>query len=128
MKKFFVVILAFILSVNIVKAAVLPFSQGFDATVKTPLLVLVYAQWADNSAGVLQTFRNIQNKYGTQFNYTELDIATPDAKAFNQKFHIYPNLPYILMFRDGGKVSRYIQKDCANDFACIDSKLKTFIQ
>ena len=54
-----------------------------------------------------------------------MDIASNDAKDFNSKYHIYPNLPYVLMYRNGGRVSRYIQRSCANSTECMIPKIKT---
>ena len=112
----------------VIKAEALDFSEGYEQTTKKPMILLIYANWADNYSKYIQTFDSLEKKYGKSFNFVKLNIADEDAAAFNEKFHIYPNLPYILMFRDGGKVSRYIQRSCANDFSCIESKMKTFLQ
>ena len=48
------------------------------------------------------------------------------TKEFNKKFHIYPNLPYVLLFKDGGRVSRYLQQTCILDDACFSERLNMF--
>lgn len=128
MKKFLILMAITFFTVLSVKAELMPFAQAFSATSNKPALILVYAKWADGYSSYIQNFKAIQAEFGTSFNYTELDIASNDAKSFNDKFHIYPKLPYILMFRDGGKVSRYIPRDCASNISCVVSKVKSFIQ
>ena len=126
MRNLLVLLTAFLLTNSLVKAEVLSFSTGYAECTKIPLLVLVYADWANGANETLQLFKSIQVEFGDKYNYTELNIASNDAKAFNDKFHIYPKLPYILMYRDGGKVSRYIPRECASNYACISSKIKSF--
>lgn len=92
-----------------------------------PMAILVYASWVDNPDGIKSTFNDMENQYGQSYNFVCLDIASNDAKLFNQKYHIYPNLPYVLLFKDRGKISRYLQKDCVNDTACFSEKLKFFL-
>ena len=92
------------------------------------MVVLIYAQWSDGVTDVLQKYETVKRDFSGVFNFTSLDIASKDAKFFNSKFHIYPNLPYMLMFRDNGKVSRYIPQNCVSDVSCVKSKLKSFIQ
>ena len=104
------------------------FEEGLNQSYKTPMVVLVYAQWADNYPAFLQQYQNIQSEFLGKYNFVELDIASQDAKFFNSKYHIYPNLPYVLMYKDGGKISRYIQKSCLQDNACITSRLNSFLQ
>jgi len=91
-----------------------------------PMALLVYASWADGIDKVKQTFDTLSEKYGNKYNFVSMDIASQDTKAFNKKYHIYPNLPYVLLFKDGGKVSRYLQKNCAEDSSCFASKLDMF--
>ena len=130
MRKIFVLFLLLMgfISINKAIAAPMSFSEGYSQTSRKPLAVLVYATWADNYVGHVRNFRRLQNEVGNQFNYVELDIATDEAKVFNDRYHIYPKLPYVIMFRDRGKVSRYIQRDCASERSCITSKIKSFIQ
>ena len=109
------------------KTYALNFEEAYNQSNSKPMVVLIYAQWADNYATYLQSFNLAKTEMENTYNFVELDIASQDAKIFNEKYHIYPNLPYILMFREGGKISRYIQKDCALDSKCIISKLKSFI-
>ena len=109
-------------------ADAMTFDQAFAQTDKKPMVVLIYAQWADGAMNCLQQFRIAKSELADKFNFVELDIAKPETKSFNNRYHIYPKLPYIIMFRDNGKVSRYIQRDCASNASCIISKLKTFIQ
>ena len=109
------------------KSYALNFEEAFSQTNKTPMVVLIYAQWADNYQYSLEQFRLTQNDFKTSYNFVELDIATNDAKAFNDKFHIYPKLPYALMFKENGKISRYIPGNCVNEKSCLSTKLTSFI-
>lgn len=130
MKKFaFLFSLVLILMLNTLKIqASMTFEEAYLQSDKKPMLVILYANWADNYEMYLEKFRNIQNEFGDIFNYVELDIASNEARAFNNRYHIYPNLPYVLMFRNGGKVSRYIQRNCVSSESCMISRLKQFIQ
>ena len=91
-----------------------------------PMALLVYASWADKLDEVTQKFQNIQTQYAQTYNFVMLDIASQDTKEFNKKFHIYPNLPYVLLFKDGGRVSRYLQQTCILDDACFSERLNMF--
>ncbi len=124
--RLFIIITMLFITTTSTKA--LNFEEAFNQTSRTPMVMLIYANWADGYENCIVQFRTTQRALGNKFNFVELDIANKDAKAFNRRFHIYPNLPYILMFRDGGKVSRYIPQDCANSSACVIPKLKSFIQ
>lgn len=92
-----------------------------------PMAILVYADWADSASTALQVFKSLEQKYNAQYNFVPLNIATADAKSFNKTYHIYPNMPYVLLFKDRGKISRYLQQNCAIDSACFEGKLKMFI-
>ena len=118
----FVLMLLFVMTAN-----ALTFEEAFSQTDKKPMVAIIYAQWAEDYQTFLNSFRDVQEDFADTYNFTELDIATKDAKFFNDKFHIYPHLPYVLMFRDNGKVSRYIPKDCAKDASCMRTKLKSFV-
>ena len=129
MKKLFKIFTILILSLVVFqKANAMSFEEAFAESNTKPMLVLLYADWADNCDVYLENFNKLQTEFGDQFNYVELDIASPDLKSFNKRYHVYPNLPYILMFRDGGKVSRYIQKNCAASSSCLSPRVKSFLQ
>lgn len=129
MRKIFVLFLLLVgfISINKTIAAPMSFSEGYSQTSRKPLAVLVYATWADNYVGHVRNFRRLQNEVGNQFNYVELDIASPQAKAYNDRYEIFPKLPYIILFRNNGRVSRLIQRDCASDTSCVKTKMKAFI-
>lgn len=127
MKKLLTLLVAafFIMAgISAVKAATL--EELF--TQQKPLAVIIYAEWADNYQNYVDAFKKIDGVYGNQMNYFELNIASEDTKFFNQRYHIYPNLPYILLFKDNGKVSRYIQKDCILDESCLQTRVKSFME
>ena len=92
-----------------------------------PFALLVYADWADDVQAVSQNFSAAGLKYASKYNFVSLNIASKDAKAFNKSFHIYPNLPYVLLFRDKGKFSRYLNKECIMKEACFNEKLDFFV-
>ncbi len=109
------------------KANAMTFEEAYAQSTTKPMLMLVYADWADNAPSYVQAFNALQAEFGETYNFVDLNIASPDTKAFNARYHIYPNLPYILMFRDGGKVSRYIPRNCILDESCLIPKLKSFV-
>ena len=101
------------------------FEQAISQT--KPMALLVYADWADDAQTVLQTFNATGLQYEGKYNFVTMNIASPDTKAFNKSYHIYPNLPYVLFFKDKGKVSRYLKKDCVLNASCFKEKLDFFI-
>ena len=92
-----------------------------------PAVVMIYADWADDVQDIEKIFQKMDQKYVNKLNFVMLNIADKETKEFNKKFYIYPNLPYILLLRDGGKVSRYLKKDCAMSRSCMEEKIKFFI-
>jgi len=112
---------------GISQAKAMTFEEGFNICDKKPMVALVYADWADDYRNYINAFEGMKSKFGNSFNFVELNIASNDARFFNSRYHIYPNLPYVLMYRDGGKISRYVQRDCVIDDSCLSSKLKSFI-
>ena len=119
-------LVALFLFLGVKANASVSFDEAFSKANSKPMLVLVYADWADNYEVFLEKFRGLEQEFGDEFNYVELDIAKPEAKSFNARYHIYPNLPYILMYRDGGKVSRYIQRNCAINESCMVPRIRSF--
>ena len=91
-----------------------------------PMAIFVYAPWADGYTTMLQSFNALQQKYGEKYNFVTMNIATDDAKVYNQKYYIYPNLPYVMLFRERGKFSRFIEKNCAQDTQCLSTKMDLF--
>lgn len=128
MKNFLKLFIIFLLLVFNNNVNALTFEEAYSQSDRKPMLVLVTADWAENNEAISKVFNNLSSTFGKTFNYVELDIATDEAKVFNDRYHIYPKLPYVIMFRDRGKVSRYIQRDCASERSCITSKIKSFIQ
>ena len=129
MKRVFNLFFVFLcLSLLLIRANALTFEEGFEQTSKTPMAVIIYAQWADGYQNCINQFKSIQSKFVKKYNFVELDIASKDAKAFNDRYHIYPKLPYMLIYRDNGRVSRYIPRECVLDESCLTTKLKVFIQ
>ena len=77
------------------KAKAMDFQKAVND--KKPSVVLIYADWADDAIAVLGQFKGLQAEYSKKYNFVELNIASPETKAFNKTYHIYPNLPYILL-------------------------------
>lgn len=122
----YLLLVALFLFLGVKANASVSFDEAFSNLSSKPMLVLVYAEWADNYQTFLEKFRALESEFGNEFNYVELDIAKPEAKSFNARYHIYPNLPYVLMYRDGGKVSRYIQRNCAINESCMIPRIRSF--
>ena len=110
------------------KCEAMNFAEGYEQSGRKPMILLIYADWAGDYKSYIKVLDSLEKVYEDKFNFVKLDIAKPEAAAFNARYHIYPNLPYILMFRNQGKISRYIQGNCAIDYSCVESKMKTFIQ
>jgi hypothetical protein len=104
------------------------FEEGFAQVSRKPLAVLVYAQWSDGYQNALAQFRKSQQKLGNLYNFVELDIASKDTKAFNQRYNIQPRLPYVTTFTNMGKISRYIDSACTSSYDCLNTTLKGFIK
>lgn len=124
MKK--ILIIFFMLFFASVKVYSMTFEQAFSQTANKPQLVLIYAPWVDNYQSYIQKYRALEDEFGDKFNYTYVNIATEEAKYFNSIYNIYPNIPYVLMFRGSGHILRYIPRECLNDKSCMVSRIKSF--
>ena len=128
MKKMLTILTVLIVMMFGIRTAnALTFSEGFQQTGTKPMLLLVYATWSDGYKEIEKNFIGLQETYGNKINFVTMDIANQETKAFNEKFHIYPKLPYVLMFRDAGRVTRYVQKDCASNPSCMAEKVRAFM-
>ena len=123
-KRILSVLILFLLTLN-VKA--MDFQEAFAQSRVKPVAVLLYADWIDNKEYTLSVFRSVGQKFLRSYNFVELDITKNDAKFYNQRFDIFRGLPYIMMYKEGGKISRFIDSSCTNDTRCLESKLKSFI-
>ncbi len=94
---------------------------------KKPMLVFIYAPWSDNSEQLIANMNSLKKVYGNSVNVVSLDIAKPETKDYNDISPIQPQLPHVMMFKDKAKISRYIPKDCALDYACISKRARVFI-
>ena len=124
--KIVLICVAFIGIVN--KANSMTFEEAYEKSYSKPGVVLVYAKWAEGAEGTLKQYRQVANYLKSIYNFSELDLASEDAKFFNTKYDIYKNLPYAMTFRDGGKICRYIPRECSSDAKCLAEKLKSFIK
>ena len=129
MKKLFSILFVIgCLLCSVLKTQAMTFDEAFSKTDKTPMVVLVYANWADGYQTCLNAFREVESQLGDSFNYVELDIASKDAKSYNSKYPFQQNIPYVMVYRNMGKVSRILNSDCAKSSSCIIHKIKTFLQ
>ena len=101
------------------------FAQGIAQS--KPMALYLYADWADGAKQGLAAFNQMKPKYSSKYNFVTLNIADSEAKSFNKMYHIYPNLPYVLLFRDGTKFSRFVNIDCVNNTSCFNNKLDVFV-
>ena len=126
MKKFLVsLIVVLAISTSLQNVSAMSYEEASKQN--KPVAMLVYADWADDLEAVKENFNALQQQYSNTYNFVLLDIASPETKEFNKKYHIYPNLPYVLLYKDGGKVSRYLHKSCVLDSACLNEKASFFI-
>ena len=128
MKKIFLVLSLFLALISPLKTNSMTFEDAFDEVYSKPMMVLIYADWANEYQKCLNQFYELEDEYGNIFNFVTLNIASEDAKHFNKKYVIERNLPYAIMLRDGGKVVRYLYTDCILNDSCIASRIKSFIQ
>lgn len=125
LKSLFVLLLLFFFNL---RSEAISFSEAYEQTSTKPMILLIYADWASGYRTYTSVMDKLNDNYGDKYNIVKLNIEHPDTAIFNSKFHIYPNLPYILMFKDSGKITRYIQRSCAADYSCVETKLKSFLQ
>ena len=91
-----------------------------------PCAILIYADWAEKLTEAKASYTNVQSAFAKKYNFASVNIANKEGKAYNQKFDIYKNLPYVVLFKENGKFSRYIQRDCILDTSCIKTKMDLF--
>lgn len=127
MKNFISTILFSIILFNCNQAKALTFEEAYSQTYSKPAAILVYADWADSYQNCLQQFK-IASQKTNKINFVTIDIAKKEAKAYNKRYEIYQNLPYVLLIRNGGKVTRLLTRSCASDNACIIQKINAFTQ
>ena len=130
MKKVFVILSLLIVSFFTLKAYAkgLTFPEAYGQISIKPMAILVYADWADNYQGYILSFRRLQQTpIANNFNFVELDIKSKETKFFNDKYKISTKLPYVMLLRNDGKVSRHVTRECLSESACITSKMKAFI-
>lgn len=108
------------------KAKAMDFEKAVNG--KKPSVVLIYADWADDVDAVKGQFKGLEPEYSKKYNFVELNIASPETKVFNKTYHIYPNLPYILLFKNKAKTTRAVPKDCILNGECIKEKLDIFVK
>lgn len=126
MRKFFIsFIVTLLISTMAFSANILTFEEAVNK--QKPAAVLVYSDWADDKEAVFNVFDEYQLNYAKKYNFIKMNIASEDAKTFNKTFYIYPNLPYIILFKDKGKTSRYVTKECILRNSCIQDKFDFFI-
>lgn len=106
--------------------AEMSYAEAYSMNNKKPMAVLIYADWAMNSDGILRQFRAVQKEMGDRYNFVELDIASEDASGYTEKNAILPKLPYIMLCRNYGKFAKRIDRECASNPACLIPKMKTF--
>lgn len=117
-------IFIFIFVIFCTEAKAVTYSEAI--TKSKPCAVIIYADWADDLESVMSVFDSMEQVYGKKYNFVKLDIASSETKKFNKTYYIYPNLPYIMLFKEKGKTSRFLTKDCINDSACIKDRFDFF--
>ena len=126
MRKFFVFLfIAGLMTFTVLKSqAAITFKEAMNQN--KPIVILVYADWADDVQPALQKMTDLERKYSNKYNFVTMNIANEQTKEFNKNYHIYPGLPYILLFKDNGRISRYLQKSCVLDSSCVSDKMDVF--
>ncbi len=127
MKKIIITLLV-LLSITLTTQVTKAMSYADAIKSNKPMALLIYATWADDASNVMGKFKAQEAKYGDLYNFVLLDIASEDTKEYNKKYQIYSNLPYVILYRDNGKISRYLQKNCILEDSCFTEKLDFFIR
>ena len=91
-----------------------------------PVAVLIYADWAEDLQSAMTSFGALEQDYSNKYNLVRINISTAEAKEFNKTYYIYPNLPYLLLFKDRGRLSRMVVRDCLKQDSCVRPKLDIF--
>jgi hypothetical protein len=127
MKKLFLSILITILTISASYAAD---SETFQSLLnaKKPLALLIYASWADDVSDVYSAFNTAKNANSAKYNFKVLNIASEDTKEYNKTYYIYPNLPYVMLYKSQGKITRRLDKTCVMDASCLKEKLDLFAE
>ena len=126
MKKILLIFSFLIFALIPASADVMNLETAIAKNSSKPMAVLIYANWADNYQAILQEFRKVERNLSNSYNFVELDIASKDAKIFNNNYVIYTKLPYIMLFRSNGKFSFLINRECTASSSCTISKMRTF--
>mgnify|MGYP004499301465 FL=1 len=118
-----------VLLLTLINGALSVKAMNYDEAIKQskPIVLLIYSDWADDLDKVNKSFVDAQNSYSNTYNFVRLNIASQEAKNFNKKYYFYPNLPYILLLKDSGRISRYLTKENIINTSSFYEKLKFFI-
>lgn len=102
---------------------------SFDEAVadKKPTLVLITAPWSTSSIIAANNFNALKKVHGDACNYVILDIASKDAQSYNRKYAFFPNIPYLMMFKNKAKIQLFVPQSCVLDNACIMKKTSNFL-
>lgn len=117
-----------ILFSSLLESEAITYKEAYSQTASKPMILLIYANWAENYQNYLTQLNAAQRYFGQRFNFVALNICTQEAKEFTENHEIYPKLPYILYIRNEGKISRYIPRSCAADAKCVINKITSFIK
>ena len=127
MKKLFLSILITVLTIS---ASYADGNESFQSLLnaKKPLALLVYASWADNVSDVYSVFNEAQKANSVKYNFKVLNIASEETKEYNNNYYISPNLPYVMLYKSQGKITRRLGKECVMDSSCFKEKLDLFAE
>ena len=115
----------FILLLTNLQAYSLTFEEALYS--QKPCAVLLYANWAEELNAVSSSFDKMAEKYNNKYNFLKIDIANPLAKKYNEKYVIERNLPYAVLYKDRGRFSRKIERNCLIDNSCFKDRLEIFV-
>lgn len=124
MKKLFTSLFLLLLTISTTCVKAITYDDAIAQ--KKPCAILIYADWADNINSVSSTFNELEKSYVNQYNFVKINISKEEAKAFNKTNYIYPNLPYVMLYKERGRISRYLPQSCVFDSSCIKDKMDLF--
>lgn len=125
MKKYCILVFALILVFcNVLKANAAKYEEIMKQS--KPCAILVYADWADDLKPVMDAMGNVERNFIKKYNFAGINICNKEAKNFNKTNYIYSDVPYLLLYKERGRISRLVTKDCIVNTSCIKDKLELF--
>ena len=126
MKKIF--ISTFMLLFAVCSAYAFNYADAYNQLDSKPAVMLVTAPWVNDTQTYVTQLQYLQNDYGNRANIFVQDISDKSTALYNEMFPIYQRLPYVMLLKSSGKITRVLPRNCAADYSCLNDKVKIFIE